>query len=313
MEFIRNFHKLSKNDADIAGGKGASLGEMTQVGIPVPPGFVVLASSFEKFISDTQIDAEIDAQLKKVNIKEMESVEEASEVIGGLIDSQEMPKEIEKEILHQFELLHSEFVAVRSSATAEDASDASWAGELDSYLNATQKTVVDYAKKCWGSLFTPRAIFYRIEKKLHKHKIFVAVVVQKMINSEVSGICFTVHPVTTDPNQLIIEAGYGLGEAIVGGKITPDSYVIHKKENKIIEKNIPCQEMMIIRGEKGDTNEVEVAKTKQEKQKLNDKKIIELSEICKNIEKHYGKPQDIEWALEKGKIYIVQSRPITTL
>ena len=272
-----------------------------------------LASSFDKFVSDTQIDAEIDAQLKKVNVKEIESVEKASEVIRGLIDSQEMPKEIEKEILHQFELLHSEFVAVRSSATAEDASDASWAGELDSYLNATQKTVVDYAKKCWGSIFTLRAIFYRIEKKLHKHNISVAVVVQKMVNSEVSGVCFTVHPVTTDPNQMIIEAGYGLGEAIVGGLITPDSYVIHKKEGKIIDKNMSSQEMMIVRGEKGDTNEVGVVKIKQEKQKLDDKKILALSEICKNIEKHYGQPQDIEWALEKGKLYIVQSRPITTL
>lgn len=313
MKFTQKFKELSKNDAGIAGGKGASLGEMTQAGIPVPPGFVVLASSFEKFISDTQIDAEIDAQLKKVNIKEMESVEEASEVIRGLIDSQEMPEEIEKDILHNFKLLHTEFIAVRSSATAEDSTDASWAGELESYLNATQKTVVGYVKKCWGSLFTPRAIFYRIEKKLHKHKISVAVVVQKMINSEVSGICFTVHPVTTDPNQLIIEAGYGLGEAIVGGKITPDSYVIHKKENKIIDKNISCQEMMIIRGEKGNTDEIEVPKTKQEKQKLDDKKILELSGICKNIERHYAKPQDIEWALERRKIYIVQSRPITTL
>ncbi|MCX6811878.1 MAG: hypothetical protein NT039_04260 [Candidatus Berkelbacteria bacterium] len=313
MNLTKFIKDLNTEDLDIAGGKGASLGEMTQAGIPVPPGFVVLAPSFEKFISDAQIDAEIDAQLKKVNIKEMESVEEASEVIRGLIDSQEMPKDIEKDILHQFELLHSEFVAVRSSATAEDASDASWAGELESYLNATKKTVTGYVKKCWSSLFTPRAIFYRIEKKLHKHKISVAVIVQKMINSEVSGICFTVHPVTTDPNQLIIEAGYGLGEAIVGGKITPDSYVIHKKENKIIDKNISSQEMMIVRGEKGDTDEVEVPKTKQERQKLNDKKIIELAKICKNIEKHYGKPQDIEWALEKDKLYIVQSRPITTL
>lgn len=167
-------------------------------------------------------------------------------------------------------------------------------------------------KKCWVSLFTPRAIFYRFEKKLHKQKVSVAVVVQKMIQSEISEITFTVHPITQDRNQMIIEAGLGLGEAIVGGKITPDSYVIHKNNKVILDKNISEQKMMIIRNRNG-IKKSSVLKFKQNKQKLTDRQILELSKICINIEKHYKKLQDIEWAFEKGKFYIVQSRPITTL
>jgi pyruvate,water dikinase len=312
-ELTKPFVKLSKDDAGIAGGKGASLGEMTNAGIPVPPGFVVLATTFDKFIHDTDIAQEIDAELDKINLKEMESVEETSEVIRGLIESQEMTKELKQEILAEFDKLNCEFVAVRSSATAEDASDASWAGELESYLNVKRDGVCEYVQRCWGSLFTPRAIFYRIEKKLHGTKISVAVVIQKMVKSEVSGICFTVHPVTTDPKQMIIEAGYGLGEAIVGGLITPDSYVVDKVSGGIIDKNISTQEMMIVKGKDGLTKQEQVASSKKDKQKISGEKIKEITKVCMSIERHYKKPQDIEWALEKNKLYIVQSRPITTL
>ncbi len=162
-------------------------------------------------------------------------------------------------------------------------------------------------------MFTPRAIFYRHEKKLLKTKVSVAVAVQEMIESEISGICFTVHPVTEDKRQMIIEAGWGLGEAIVSGQITPDSYVIDKKDFSIIDINISKQEKMIVRKAGGGTKHTAVPKVKQEKQVLTGKQIIELAKICASIEKHYKKPQDIEWAYVKGKFYIVQSRPITTL
>ena len=175
-----------------------------------------------------------------------------------------------------------------------------------------EKDLFNSIKQCWASLFTPRAIFYRFENKMHKQKVSVAVVVQKMIQSEVSGITFTVHPVTEDKDQMIIEAGYGLGEAIVGGRITPDTYVISKKKKKILDKNISSQSMMIVRSPKG-IKETNVPKAKQDKQKMSDKQITRLVEICKQIEKHYKFPCDIEWAIEKNKIYIVQSRPITTL
>lgn len=163
-----------------------------------------------------------------------------------------------------------------------------------------------------GFAFYPRAIFYRHEKKLLKSKVSVAVVVQKMVQSEISGICFTVHPVTKDEHQLIIEAGYGLGEAIVSGQVTPDSYVIDKRDWSLINSNIATQEIMIAK--KGRTTaRVKVAKNIQDKQKLASKKIIELAKLCVNIEKHYGFACDIEWAMGKNKLYITQSRPITTL
>jgi len=229
MNFIKSFLQITKNDAAIAGGKGASLGEMTNAGIPVPPGYVVLADCFEQFLMETHLDAEIDSILHTVDHKEMHTVEHASEKIQALILNAKMQEDIATEIQSEFVKLGAEFVAVRSSATAEDSSSAAWAGQLDSYINTTETTLLENVQKCWASLFTPRAIFYRFEQGLHGQKISVAVVVQKMVASEMSGIAFSVHPVTEDRNQLIIEAGFGLGEAIVSGQITPDSYVVEKK------------------------------------------------------------------------------------
>lgn len=311
-KFIKPFRDLSKKDIHIAGGKGASLGEMTQVGLPVPPGFVILATVFDEFLEQTDLNIEIDSIIKKVNHKDINSVQEASVKIRDLINDKLIPENIKKEIEKEFNKLKARYVAVRSSATAEDSSIASWAGELESYLNITKSNLLELVKKCWSSLFTPRAIFYRFEKKLNNQKISVAVVIQKMVQSEISGICFTVHPVTEDRNQMVIEAGYGLGEAIVGGKITPDTYVINKKLNSILDINISKQKMMIIKTLKG-TIETKVPALKQDKQKISNKQIIQLAKICKKIEEHYKYPQDIEWAIENNKIYITQSRPITTL
>lgn len=314
MNFIKHFSQISKSDTVIAGGKGASLGEMTQAGIPVPPGFVVLSSAFEKFLEETDLNAEIDSILHSVNHKEMHTIENASEKTKDLILKAKMPKSVSEEIKKEFKNLKSEFVAVRSSATAEDSSSAAWAGQLDSFLNTVEKTLLANVQKCWASLFTPRAIFYRFEKGLHNSKISVAVVVQKMVQSEISGIAFSVHPITQDHNQLIIEAGYGLGEAIVSGQITPDSYVVEKEPKRIIDKNISVQERGIYRKLKYDGNEwQDISQEKGKQQKLTDEQILELSEIVIKIEKHYGAPQDIEWAYEKNKFYITQSRPITTL
>ncbi len=310
--FAKVFSKLSREDVAIAGGKGASLGKMTNIQINVPPGFVVLAQAFDKFLEETDLGVEIDAILKKVKHKDINSVEKASEEIRNLISDAKFPKDIAEEIKKEFSKLKATLVAVRSSATAEDSSIASWAGELESYLNVNKRNLLDFVKKCWSSLFTPRAIFYRYEKGLHKQKVSVAVVVQKMVQSEVSGITFTVHPVTEDRDQMIIEAGFGLGEAIVGGKITPDTYVVSKKNKKILDKNISEQNIRIVRGGSG-VKEIKVPKKMTKKQKLSDPQILKLTDTCINIEKHYKKPQDIEWALEKGKFYIVQSRPITTL
>jgi pyruvate,water dikinase len=322
LSFILPFSKISKKDINTCGGKGASLGEVSGTGIPVPPGFVISAAAFKKFLADNNLEAEIDTALRKVNPQDTESVEEAAEIIRHLILSLPIEKDLAKEIINEFKKLKAPYVAVRSSATAEDSKIDSWAGELESYLNTTEKTLLQNIKKCWASLFTPRAIFYRLERGLGGKKVLVAVVVQKMVQSEVSGICFTVHPVTKDKNQMIIEAGWGLGEAIVGGIITPDSYIIDKKNLKIIDVNVSEQKKYIIRNKaslRDNSNNnianitAAVPKRMQEKQKLDERKIIKLAKICVEIEKHYKKPQDIEWALEKNKFYITQSRPITTL
>lgn len=311
--FTKEFKKISKKDIDIAGGKGASLGEMTRAGFAVPAGYIVLVSAFDKFLEKTDLNVEVAAALKKADPNDIKSIESASVRIRDLIRDAEFPADIAKEVIKSFKNLGAGFVAVRSSATAEDSSIASWAGELETYLNVTGSDLLDSLKKCWSSLFTPRAIFYRYEKNLHERKVSVAVVVQKMIQSEVSGICFTVHPVTEDRDQMVIEAGWGLGEAIVGGMITPDTYVVNKKEGVILDINISKQEMKICRTNKGGSEETRVDEADQEKQKLNNENILKLAQVCQKIEKHYGAPQDIEWAYEGGKLYITQSRPITTL
>jgi len=311
--FIKSFKQLTKKDVSVAGGKGASLGEMTNAKIPVPPGFVLLASAFDRFLEETDLLQEVEAQLAKVNYNDVNSVDRCSNVIRDLIGDAPMPKDLQQIILAEFKKLKAKFVAVRSSATAEDSSAASWAGELETYLNTTDKTLLVNVKKCWSSLFTPRAIFYRHEKKLLKTRVSVAVVVQEMVESEISGIAFTVHPVTQDKNQMIIEAGYGLGEAIVSGSITPDSYIIDKRDYSLIDVNIVAQERQIVKCLRQGTKWLPVKKTEQEKQKLNGRQIIELAKICANIEKHYKFPCDIEWAYYKNEFYITQSRPITTL
>ncbi len=310
--FIKSFKELNKKSVAEAGGKGSSLGEMTNAKIPVPPGFVVLASAFDRFLKETDLDSEIEAILNKVNPKDINSVDKASDQIRRMIADIAMPQDLKLSILNFFKTLKAKFVAVRSSATAEDSKTASWAGELETYLNVTEKDVVAMVKKCWSSLFTPRAIFYRFEKQLHKKSVSVAVVVQTMVQSEVSGIAFTVHPVTKDYNQMVIEAGFGLGEAIVSGSVTPDTYIVHKDDLSIVDINVSEQNMAIVRS--GNKNlHKKLSPKVGGKQKLTGKQIIELAKICKNIEKHYKYPQDIEWAYAGRKFYITQSRPITTL
>ena len=310
MIFIKGLKNLSKNDVLAAGGKGASLGEMTRAGIPVPPGFVVLSSAFESFLSQG-IRTKIKAVLDKVVHTDVKGVETASKTIQALILSTPVPKEISIAILNAFKHLRATCVAVRSSATSEDSASAAWAGQLDSYLNTTEKELFMNVRKCWASLFTPRAIFYRFEQKLQKKEVSVAVVVQKIVESEAAGVAFSVHPVTQDRNQMIIEAGFGLGESLVSGQITPDNYVVDKKSFRIIDKTVNTQTKGMYRSAKG--NEWKQLGKKGTLQKISNEQIITLSTIVAKIEQHYGFPVDVEWALEKNKFYIVQSRPITTL
>jgi len=332
MKYIRSFSKITSKDVNLAGGKGASLGEMTKAGFNVPPGFLVIADAFDRFLDETDLIVEVDAALDEVDKEAMHTIENASEKIQALINNKEIPKDIADEILSGFKELDAKFVAVRSSATAEDSARAAWAGQLDTFLNTTKESLLENVRKCWASLFTPRAIFYRFEKGLHGDKISVAVVVQKMIEPGVSGIGFSVHPVTEDKNQLIIEAGFGLGEAIVSGQITPDSYVVKKKEMLIEDISVNMQRKMLVKVDTGASgtscgsgNSKKEVESKVEnkwqnipietgkKQKLTDEQIKEVATIIIKLEKHYKFPVDIEWGIEKGKLYVLQSRPITTL
>jgi len=324
--FIKLFKVITKDGVQEAGGKGASLGEMTRAGIPVPPGFVVLSGAFDKFLKVTDLNVELDAILDNVDHNVMHTVDDASEKIKSLIMNKgDMPEEMQKEIIKAHKKLGAEYVAVRSSATSEDSADAAWAGQLDTFLNTTEDSLLENVKKCWASLFTPRAIFYGFETRLRQgsggqegmgHRglqVSVAVVVQKMVQSEVSGIAFSVHPVTQDHDQMIIEAGFGLGEAIVSGSITPDSYVVEKSVRKILDVNISVQSKGLFKDKKGGNTWRDLPESEGEKRTLSDDEVLELSDLVMRIEKHYGFPVDVEWAREKGKFYIVQSRPITTL
>lgn len=312
MPFIRFFADLSQEDVPIAGGKGASLGELTRTGIPVPPGYVILTNAFDHFIRDAGLEAAIETQLHQIHDDDITSIEHASAVICGLIHNALIPKEIQRETWNAYRELGSEFVAVRSSATAEDSSQASWAGELESYLNTTETVLFENIKKCWASLFTPRAIVYRNEKGMRDVRVSVAVVIQKMVQSEVAGITFTVHPVTKNHHQMIIEACYGLGEFIVGGRVTPDTYVIDKRDGTLIDVTISEQGELLERGPNGNIV-ANVPEHKRNVQKIDNGQIRELSDICKRIEKQYHSPCDIEWGMEKNTFFILQSRPITTL
>lgn len=310
--YTKSFGEISKDDIGIAGGKGASLGEMTSAGFAVPDGFVILVEAFDKYINDSGIRAEIESALSKVKLEDINSVNSASEKINALILGGKIEEDLVNEINLEFGKLECDYVAVRSSATSEDSKDAAWAGQLDSFLNTKRENLIENVKRCWASIFSPRAIFYRFENGLHKLNIGVAVVVQKMIQSEISGIAFSVHPVTEDKDQIVIEAGLGLGKAVVSGTITPDSYVVSSKYWKILNKNINVQEKGLYLNRNG-SNKWRKIKEEGKVQFLNDQNILKLAKIVSKIEWHYGVPVDVEWALEDGYFFIIQSRPITTL
>lgn len=313
MSFIKLFSQLSKEDVALAGGKGASLGEMTRAGIPVPPGFVVLTPAFQRFVEENRLADDLREPLKKFDPHQPEAAEVISEQIRNAMMKAEMQHDLAAEILRNFKTLKAKFVAVRSSATAEDTGKTSWAGELDSYLNTTEQDLLENVKQCWSSLFTPRALHYRAEHGLLQTDIAVAVVVQAMVNSEVSGIVFTAHPVTKDRDMMVIEASFGLGEAIVQGMITPDTYIVNKKDMTIFDTNIGTQSKKIVRNERGHNETIELSEEEGSKRVLPESVILDIAKLAMRIEQHYGHHQDIEFAHEAGKTYIVQSRPITTL
>ncbi|HEY4675253.1 MAG TPA: phosphoenolpyruvate synthase [Candidatus Bathyarchaeia archaeon] len=320
------FESLRKTDIPSVGGKNANLGEMTNAGIPVPPGFAITAYSYKKFIDETQIAEKIYDIIKDTvtNPNDPAQYEIASKKIRELVESTPMPKEIAEAVKSAYEEMGRKlgtkdvFVAVRSSATAEDLADASFAGQQETFLNVKGvNELLESTVKCWSSLFTPRAIFYRTEKGFVHEKVLISVGVQKMVNSKAAGVMFTINPVTGDPNHIVIEGNYGLGEAVVSGSVTPDDFIVDKRTLNIAERRISKKTVQYVRDPNtGKTVHSTVPEGMQEQPCVTDDEILRLAELAKRIEQHYGKPQDIEWAIDgdisfPSNMFIVQSRPET--
>lgn len=314
MIYIKWFDQISKEDVASAGGKGANLGELTRAGIPVPPGFVVLSSAYFALLDAHRLRIQLHQLLATHDARDPRQLETVAKKCRQLILQSEIPAAIASEIFTAYHKLGSHTpVAVRSSATTEDLPAASFAGQQESYLNITgDANVLIKVRQCWASLFGARSIFYRVEQKFDHFKVGIAVPVQQMVQSESSGVIFTVDPISTDRDKLIIEAVWGLGDYIVQGVVSPDHYVVNKTSGEIISKNVSKQEVMEVRSTYG-VKEVKVPLKIRAKQKVSDQIIVKLAEIGKKIHQHYYFPQDIEWAYANKKIYITQSRPITTL
>jgi len=326
-EIILWFEELTKEDVPLVGGKNANLGEMIRAGIPVPPGFAVTAYAYKRFIEETGIRDEIYRILRekvKPGASAPEDYIEASKEIRALIERTPMPKDIDEEIRKAYRELcrrlgkKEEFVAVRSSATAEDLPDASFAGQQETYLNVLgEDDVVDKVRKCWSSLFTPRAIFYRESKGFAHEKVLISVAVQKMVNSRSAGVMFTIHPVTGERDKIVIEGSWGLGESVVAGKVTPDEWVVDKNTLQILERRIAEKVRELVRDPATGRNlEKEVEPERRTAPCLSDEEVRRLAELAVLIEKHYGRPMDIEWAVDGDlkfpeNVFIVQARPET--
>jgi len=323
MKYILDFEEITKASLPVVGGKNASLGEMLRAGIRVPPGFAVVTDGYLEFITEAGIRDAISNILADVNPDEMASLDNASARIRNLIERAPIPSEIEAAIREGYASLCEKCgaeelsVAVRSSATAEDLPTASFAGQQETYLWIKgSERVVKKVRECWASLFTPRAISYRIKMDFPHEKVLISVGVQKMVNARAAGVMFTLNPVNGDVSKVVIEGSWGLGETVVSGAVTPDRFAVDKvvfeiSERTISPKTIEC----IYDPEKGVTH-CKVSQDRQSIPCIDDQEIKELVRIAKQIEDHYGSPQDIEWAIDRDfpfpeNIFIVQSRPET--
>lgn len=331
-EFIKWFSEIDKNSEQIAGEKGANLGEIFNLKVSVPPGFVITTQAYDYFIEQSGIKNKIKEILSKISYENISQLNESTQRIRELIENSKIPKEVEEEIIEAYEVLGTEnlemvhgsaldilthaaepiFVAVRSSIITENLSESSFAGQQDAYLNIKGKEeILKYVKKCFASLFTSRATYYRNKKSLKHEQASLSVVIQKMIDSTKSGVIFSKDPICKSEN-IILEAVWGLGEGIVSGKITPDKYII-SKELEILDEKISDKKIAITRDSSGASI---ITKLREEKSKhpvLKNHEILQLAKIALKLEEHYKKPQNIEFAIENDEIYILQTRPITNL
>ncbi len=315
--------ECTKDNIGLVGGKNASLGELMTIeeDVKVPPGFAVTTDFYEAFLDEQSLSEYITERLSEVDMDDDGAVAEASEDVRERIEDVAFPDFLVEELEASWGRLQSEVntddlrVAVRSSATAEDLPDSSFAGQQDTYLNVRDlNSILQRTKACMASLFTTRAIIYREENGFEHDEVLISVGIQKMVDARTSGVMFTLNPANGDPSKVRIEANWGLGEAVVGGRVTPDSFLVDKPVYKIVDRNIQQKSMMITPTDDG-IEEATVEDDKQDVPSLTANEIIDLTDLAKSIERYYDKPQDIEWAIEEQdddkQIFILQSRPET--
>jgi len=307
--------EIRKEDITSVGGKGASLGEMASIGLPVPRAFVVTAQTFRRFLVETGIEQKVYKSFERLDVENNEALEKAAETAKGLVLKAKMPAAIRDEIKKAYRKMASDdlIVAVRSSATAEDLPDASFAGQQETFLNIKgEAALLTAVQKCWASLYGARAIYYRAKQGFDDQTVNIAVVVQQLVNSEKAGVMFTSHPITGEP-LAIIEGSWGLGESVVSGSVSPDKYVFDQRTEKVVDRLISNKKIEIIADGGHGTKTVEVAAGRQDAVVLSDEEVAKLGMYGKIAENHYGVPQDVEWGIVGDAFYILQSRPITTI
>jgi len=315
MPDILWLEEIKKEDIISVGGKGASLGEMTSIGLPVPKAFVVTAQAFRRFLVETGIEEELFRKMERLDVEDNEALEEVSREARELVLSVKMPERLRQNIIDAYQRMGAdgEIVAVRSSATAEDLPDASFAGQQETYLNIKgNDDLLQAVEKCWASLYGARAIYYRSRQGFDDRSVNIAVVVQQLIPSEKAGVLFTSHPVTGEP-LTIVEGSWGLGEAVVSGTVSPDKYIFDLRTERLFDSLVSEKEVAIVPDGKKGTKIVELTGVKRTGPVLSEEEVARLAMLGKIAEDHYGVPQDIEWAIVDGEFYILQSRPITTI
>jgi pyruvate,water dikinase len=317
-EGIKWFNELSKSDVGIAGGKGANLGEMTQAGLPVPPGFTITTPAYRRFAESTGILDKIKNLLEGLDVDDNAALQSAAEQAKDVVVAAEMPKDVAKLIIDAYKKLCEQegdelYVAVRSSATAEDTAEASFAGMNETFLNVRgEKDLLESVKKCWASLYGARVIFYRVKRGFDSWGMEMGVIVQKMADADKAGVAFTQNPATGAPNEMIIEAAFGLADPVVAGQVSPDYYLVDKDSLSVLDIQVKLKKFMRVRRD-GRTVDIDLPEKEARSQVLSEKEIKAVAKVCRDIENHYQWGQDIEWAIEKDQIYVIQSRPITTL
>lgn len=318
--YVLFFNEVTKDSIDLVGGKGANLGELIKAGFPVPNGYCISVDAYKSIVGESDIQEKINKIIAAVDWNKPSDIKEKSLQIRELIMSRPIPDEIKKEIINAYYQLSKvgepsgAAVAVRSSATAEDLPDASFAGQQETYLNIRgEHELLVHVKCCWASLWTDRAMAYRHKQNYDHSKVYLSIVIQIMVEAEAAGVAFTANPLNGRKDEIIINSSYGLGEVVVAGIVTPDNFILNRKTLGVIRRQLGTKEKRLEIDPAGRTRQVDVPIDQRKSFSLSDARLRELGELAIRVEEHYKVPQDVEWAFAKGKVYLLQARPVTAL